>query len=81
MLDLEQVVDFFCDALGCHELYKLGTFKVEKGDWMAEHINVLPRAEIPNMRVIRFGHGANIELFEYTSPDKRDELPRNSEFR
>ena len=77
--DMEQAVDFFCDVLGCQELYQLGTFKVEEGDWMTEHVNTHPRAEITNMRMIRFGHGSNIELVEYASPDKREELPRNSD--
>ena len=77
--DMEQAVDFFCDVLGCQELYQLGTFKVEEGDWMTEHVNTHPRAEITNMRMIRCGHGSNIELFEYASPDKREEMPRNSD--
>lgn len=73
------MVDFFCDVLGCQELCQLGTFKVEEGDWMIEHLNTHPRAEITNMRMIRCGHGSNIGLFEYASPDKRQELPRNSD--
>lgn len=72
-------MDFFCDVLGCEELYKLGTFDAADDDWMTEYVNVHPRAEITNIRMIRCGHGANIELFEYTSPDKRDEMPRNSD--
>ncbi len=77
--DMEQAVDFFCDVLGCQELYQLGSFRIEEGDWMAENLNVHPRAEITNMRMIRCGHGTNIELFEYAAPDKRVELPRNSD--
>ena len=77
--DMEQAVDFFCDVLGCQELYQLGTFKVDEGDWMTQHINVHPRAEITNLRMVRLGSGANLELFEYESPDKRQELPRNSD--
>ena len=68
--DVDAAVDFFCDMLGCEELYRLGTFKVEEGDWMTEHLNVHARAEITNMRMIRCGHGANVELFEYEAPDR-----------
>ena len=77
--DMEQAVDFLYDVLGCEELYQLGTFKAEEGDWMTEHLNVHARAEITNMRMVRTGHGANVELFEYEAPDKREEMPRNSD--
>jgi len=77
--DVDAAVDFFCDVLGCEELYTLGTFKVEEGDWMTEHLNVHVRAEITNIRMIRIGQSANVELFEYEAPDKREELPRNSD--
>ncbi len=77
--DVDAAVEFFCGVLGCTELYRLGTFKVEEGDWMTESLNVHPRAEITNMRMIRCGHGANVELFEYEAPDKRTEQPRNSD--
>ncbi len=76
--NVDEAVDFFCDVLGCQELYKLGTFRVEEGDWMTQSLNVHARAEITNMRMIRCGYGANIELFEYEAPDKRRNLPRNS---
>ena len=77
--DVDAAVDFFCDVLSCEELYTLGTFKVEEGDWMAEYLNVHVRAEITNIRMIRIGQSANVELFEYEAPDKREELPRNSD--
>ena len=31
------------------------------------------------MRMLRCGHGSNIELFEYESPDKKYEQPRNTD--
>ena len=77
--NVDEAVDFFCDVLGCVELYRLGTFRVDEGDWMTQHLNVHPRTEITNMRMIRCGHGANIELFEYEAPDKRQEQARNSD--
>ena len=77
--DVDEAVRFFCDVLGCEEFYRLGTFRVDDSDWMKDHLNVHPRARINNMRMIRCGHGANIELFEYESPDKKDAVPRNSD--
>ncbi len=77
--NVDAAVDFFCDVLGCEELYKLGTFRVEEGDWMTEHLNVHARAEITNMRMIRCGQGGNVELFGYEASDKRHEQPRNSD--
>ena len=56
--NVDAAVGFFCDVLGCEELYKLGTFRVEEGDWMTEHLNVHARAEITNMRMIRCGQAA-----------------------
>ncbi|MDA0231113.1 MAG: VOC family protein [Proteobacteria bacterium] len=77
--DVETAVDFFCDVLGCEELYKLGTFKMEEGEWMTERLNVHARAEIVNIRMICCGRGGNIELFEYAAPDKNHAQPRNSD--
>lgn len=77
--DVEEATRFFCDVLGCEEFYRLGTFQVDDSDWMTQHINVHPRAKITNMRMIRMNTGANVELFEYESPDKREALPRNTD--
>jgi len=76
---MEEAVRFFRDVLGCKEYYDLGEFGVEEGDWMRQNLNVHPRAKIKTMRMLRCGHGSNIELFEYESPDKKDELPRNTD--
>lgn len=76
--DVDEAVRFFCDVLGCEEFYRLGTFRRDEDDWMTQHLNVHPRSTIDNMRMIRCGH-ANVELFEYGAPDKREALPRNSD--
>ncbi len=75
---LEEAVKFFVDVIGCEAFYKLGPFKADN-DWMQVHLNVNPRAEIPQIRVVRCGHGINLEIFEYTSPDQDRTLPRNSD--
>ena len=35
---------FLVDVLGCEYLYSLGPFATTTADWMAEHLNVHPRA-------------------------------------
>jgi catechol 2,3-dioxygenase-like lactoylglutathione lyase family enzyme len=37
-----------------------------------------PRARINKLHFLRCGHGNNLEVFEYASPDQRTELPKNS---
>ncbi len=76
--DVDEAVAFFCGVLGCEEFYNLGTFSHDDSDWMTQHLNVHPRSQINNMRMIRCGH-ANVELFEYEAPDKRREIPQNSD--
>jgi catechol 2,3-dioxygenase-like lactoylglutathione lyase family enzyme len=76
--DLEEATAFLVDVLGCDYLYPLGPF-ADDGDWMAEHLNVHPRATIPQNRFFRCGDQAVFEVFHYTAPDQRTEVPRNSD--
>ena len=76
--NLDEAVNFFVDVIGCEAFYKLGPFKADN-DWMQVHLNVNPRAEIPQIRLVRCGHGINLEIFEYTAPDQNKTLPRNSD--
>ena len=77
--NMEEAVAFFRDVLGCEEFYDLGAFGADEGEWMTENLNVHPRARIQKMRMLRCGHGTNIELFEYQSPDQKTEMPRNTD--
>ncbi len=77
--DIDEAVIFFRDVIGCEEFYDLGAFGKDEGGWMTENLNVHPRARIKRMRMLRCGHGTNIELFEYDAPDKRSVQPRNSD--
>jgi catechol 2,3-dioxygenase-like lactoylglutathione lyase family enzyme len=76
--DLEQAHGFLVDVLGCAYLYSLGPFRSD-GDWMREHLNVHPRAEVEEIRFFRCGTQAVFEVFRYAAPDQRDALPRNSD--
>ncbi|MGH3386564.1 MAG: VOC family protein [Nocardioidaceae bacterium] len=76
--DLEQASRFLVDVLGCEYLYSLGPFRSD-GDWMSEHLNVHPRAEVVENRFFRCGDQAVFEVFDYSAPDQRDVPPRNSD--
>jgi len=77
--NIEQAVSFFVDVVGCEAFYKLGPFADGEGNWMKDNLNVHPRAQIPEIRLVRCGNGSNLELFEYTSPDKNTNQPKNSD--
>ena len=76
--DLDEAHRFLVDVLGCEYLYSLGPFE-DAGDWMAEHLNVHPRATVPENRFYRLGDQAVLEVFSYTSPDQWPVVPRNSD--
>ena len=77
--DMAQAVDFFVNVVGCQEAMSFGPFSDDKGTFMQDLLNVHPRAVIEQITLIRCGHGSNIELFKYTSPDQKDATPKNSD--
>jgi catechol 2,3-dioxygenase-like lactoylglutathione lyase family enzyme len=76
--DLEEATRFLVDVLGCEYLYSLGPFQADD-DWMTEHLNVHPRAVVHENRFFRCGDQAVFEVFQYSAPDQRTVLPRNSD--
>jgi catechol 2,3-dioxygenase-like lactoylglutathione lyase family enzyme len=76
--DLEEATRFLVDVLGFEYLYSLGPFE-DAGDWMQEHLGVDPRATIPENRFFRCGGQAILEVFQYTAPEQRLAVPRNSD--
>lgn len=77
--DLAQAHEFFVDVLGCEYLYRLGPLRDDEGHWMSEHLNVHDRAVAQRIEFFRIGGRAILEVFEYSSPDQRTQLPRNSD--
>jgi glyoxylase I family protein len=77
--DLEQATRFLVDVLGCEYMYTLGPFRHDDTDWMREHLAVDPRAVMRELHFFRCGGQAVFEVFEYSAPDQRTELPRNSD--
>ena len=76
---MKEGLDFFVGVMGCKQAMSFGPFSDEKGDFMEQTLNVNPRAVIKQITMIRCGTGSNIELFEYTSPDQKTVLPKNSD--
>jgi glyoxylase I family protein len=77
--DLDEATRFLTEVLGCEYLYSLGPFRSDDDDWMTDHLAVHPRAVVTENRFFRCGDQAVFEVFHYTSPDQRRELPRNSD--
>jgi catechol 2,3-dioxygenase-like lactoylglutathione lyase family enzyme len=78
--DIEQAVQFFVEVLGFEHMYDIGPFVDDEGSWFGENLNVDVRASIPRGALLRCGYGSNLELFEYRSPDQRQQIPRMSDW-
>jgi catechol 2,3-dioxygenase-like lactoylglutathione lyase family enzyme len=77
--DLVQATSFLTDVLGCSKpAFVVGPFKSED-DWMQVHLNVDPRAEIPQLATVRCGYGSNVEVFQYKAEGASRTEPRNSD--
>ena len=75
---LEAAVAFFVDVLGARLLYRDGPIAHDQ-NWMSDQLNVHPRA-VASVAMLRLGPVTNLELLEYSSPDQRREMPRNSDY-
>lgn len=78
--DIDQGVNFFRDVMGCSEAMRFGPFSDDKGTFMKDLVNVDPRAVIKQIAMMRCGNGSNIELFQYSAPDQKTVMPRNSDY-
>ena len=77
--DLKAAIDFFVDVVGCELITTFGPFRDDTGSFMADTLNVHPRAVVEQIALLRCHMGSNIELFQYSSPDQRDAIPKNSD--
>lgn len=75
--DLDAAVAFFVDVIGCEYIFDGGRIDGDPA-FMRDVLNVHPEARL-RYCFLRCGHGANLEVFEYESPDQRAEPPRNSD--
>lgn len=75
--DVEQAGAFFVDVLGCDLLYER---EPPGDDSPQDRLGVPAGTRIRAVRFLRCANGANIELFEFSSPEQREEFPRPSDF-
>jgi catechol 2,3-dioxygenase-like lactoylglutathione lyase family enzyme len=78
--DIDQAVAFFCDVLGCELFYSFGPHVDPDGTWFEDNFGLHPRTEVRRASVLRCGHGPNFEIFEFTAPEQRQEMPRMSDW-
>jgi catechol 2,3-dioxygenase-like lactoylglutathione lyase family enzyme len=74
--DIEQATAFFVDVLGCELLYEC---EPPRDDSPRARLGVPPGSRIRAVRFLRCANGANIELFEFYSPEQREDFPRPSD--
>jgi catechol 2,3-dioxygenase-like lactoylglutathione lyase family enzyme len=78
--DINQAIEWFEDVMGAVAPLSFGPISDPTGTLMHDLLDVDPRATIKQITLLRIGHSANIELFEYTAPDQRHTMPRNSDW-
>lgn len=76
--DLAEAINFFVEVLGAKELYRVGPFSDDEGDWMETQLCVHPRASC-EVAHLRLGPNMNLELFAWRSPDQATEPPKPSD--
>jgi catechol 2,3-dioxygenase-like lactoylglutathione lyase family enzyme len=76
--DIKQATDFIVDVVGGEVIFELGPVS-HTDDFMATHMSIHPRSVIRKLRMIKVRNGPAIELFEYESPEKRPDHPRNTD--
>jgi catechol 2,3-dioxygenase-like lactoylglutathione lyase family enzyme len=77
--DISQAIEWFEDVLGAVAPLTFGPFPA--GPFVASVVDVAETASIDQITMLRIGHSANIELFEYTAPDgQRHDMPKNSDW-
>lgn len=75
---LEQAIAFFSKHFEFELAYEFGPF-ASNDDWMAEHLNVNPRAEIKKIAVMS-ANSINLEIFEYADNiDRSKTAPNNAD--
>ncbi|CAN5269884.1 VOC family protein [soil metagenome] len=77
--DLQAAIRFFVDVVGCELATTFGPFRDDSGSFMADTLNVHPRAVVEQIALLRCRMGSNIELFQYSAPDQQHAIPKNSD--
>ena len=78
--DIGEAVAWFRDVMGATAPLSFGPIGDPAGTLMQDLLGVDPRAVIDQITVLRIGHSANIELFQYEAPGQLQTHPRNSDW-
>ncbi|HEY7177854.1 MAG TPA: VOC family protein [Gaiella sp.] len=73
--NIDEAVSWFEDVMGCVAPLTFGPFS-----GVQDLLDVDPSAVVQQITMVRCGRSANIELFHYTAPDQRTDLPKNSDW-
>jgi catechol 2,3-dioxygenase-like lactoylglutathione lyase family enzyme len=76
--DLEEATEFFVQVMGCEVVYTMGPFHY-KENWFDLNPEFLPQTR-RTIRTLSCRNGAHIELFEFSAPDQRKQMPRNIDY-
>ncbi|SHG85740.1 VOC family protein [Ferrimonas marina] len=74
--NLAEAIAFFQQHFGFELAYEFGPFASDDS-WMADHLNVDPRAEISKIAVMN-GNSINLEIFEYADTVARNKVAPNN---
>ncbi|ELA6588984.1 VOC family protein [Vibrio alginolyticus] len=74
--NLDEAVEFFRDHFEFELAYEFGPFASDD-NWMEEHLNVNPRAEITKIAVMS-ARSINLEIFEYADIAERCKIAPNN---
>ena len=75
--DINQAIEWYEDVLGAAAPLTFGPFE---GDFLQGALDVVSGTKIDQITMLRLGHSANIELFQYESPGQRHDMPKNSDW-
>jgi len=78
--DIDEAVAWFEDVMGAEAPLSFGPISDPGGSLMHDLLGVDPAAVIDRITVVRIGHSANIELFQYQAPDQLHTHPLNSDW-
>jgi catechol 2,3-dioxygenase-like lactoylglutathione lyase family enzyme len=78
--NIGEAVAWFRDVMGAAAPLSFGPIGDPAGTLMHDLLGVDPRAVIDQITVLRIGHSANIELFQYEAPGQLQTHPRNSDW-
>ena len=78
--DIDEAVAWFEDVMGADAPLSFGPIGDPVGTLMHDLLGVDRAAVIDRITVLRIGHSANIELFQYEAPNQRQTHPLNSDW-